>query len=53
MLSVVIFWLFWFIIWIIYYYKDGENDNKNKADELFKKTKSKLEEAYKKISKHQ
>ncbi|UUM25429.1 hypothetical protein NQV05_03455 [Mycoplasmopsis agalactiae] len=34
-------------------YKDGENDNKNKADELFKKTKSKLEEAYKKISKHQ
>ncbi|MCE6115501.1 Mbov_0729 family lipopotein [Mycoplasmopsis agalactiae] len=34
-------------------YKDGENDNKNKADELFKKSKSKLEEAYKKTSKHQ
>ncbi|MBT1345622.1 hypothetical protein FCM68_02085 [Mycoplasma bovis] len=34
-------------------YKDGESDNKNKADELFKKTKSKLEKAYKKISKQQ
>ncbi|QQH20258.1 hypothetical protein HYE43_03315 [Mycoplasmopsis bovis] len=29
-------------------YNDGENDNKNKVDELFKKTKSKLEKAYKK-----
>ncbi len=34
-------------------YKDGESDNKNKADELFKKTKSKLEKAYKKISEQQ
>lgn len=34
-------------------YNDGENDNKNKVDELFKKTKSKLEKAYKKISKQQ